>query len=72
MTDQRFSRDFYWRRDGLRWVVGTVYSDGDGWRPEAVLMRCWRERTAAQVSSICFQAYLDGQDIQRARSAATS
>lgn len=61
-------RDFYWRRDGWRWVVATVeQGDGNLWVNEVVLLRFWLERSAARACSVIFQSYLDGQDVQRDR-----
>lgn len=60
-------RDFYWRRDGWRWVVATVeQGDGNRWINEVVLLRFWRERSAARACNVIFQTYSDGRDAQRA------
>jgi hypothetical protein len=66
-------RDYYWRRDGLRWIVCcrhwprvTVESDNAGWGPESILFKAWSEKTAANVCNICFESYLEGRRVQRA------
>jgi len=63
-------RDFYWRRDGLRWVVATVEQGGNNqWINEVILMRFWLERSAAKACNVIFQTYADGRDEQRTSTA---
>lgn len=61
-------RDYYWRRNGLRWVVATVEQEGESWINEVILFTTWRERTAAKLCGVFFETYLHGQDVQRRRS----
>jgi len=59
-------RDFYWRRDGLRWVVATAEQGSNNqWINEVILMRFWLEHSAAKACNVIFQAYADGRDAQR-------
>jgi hypothetical protein len=58
------SRDYYWKRVGLRWEVWTAYGDehsrvGD--------FSFWRWGTAARVSNKIFEAYHTGRDAERGR-----